>query len=202
MFRKSAFIGCLLCLAAPGAYAQSDYMQLRADTGFYMGLAVGRSETRDFCTTIGGACDAKDVTYGVFGGYQINRNFGVEIGFHDLGEARTSGFCAGIACVASSETKIFELVGTAGVPFTDNFSVYLKAGIFRFDTDLTFTGFPDSNDKGTKGTFGIGAQYKIGRQFAARVEWQRYLSVTTGVIGAGSPDGDVGVWRASGLFRF
>ena len=201
MLRKTAFIiGSLLCLAAPGAYAQSDYMQLRVDTGWYMGLSVGRSESRDICTTIGGACDAKDVTYGVFGGYQINRNFGVELGFHDFGEAKSDGFSLGGAPGSfTSETRVLELVGTAGLPLTDNFSVYLKAGIFRFDTDAFATGFGQVSDKGTKGTFGLGAQYKIGRHFAARVEWQRYLDVTSAILGV---DGDIGVWRASGLYRF
>lgn len=200
MIGRTAFItGCLLSLAAPGVYAQSD-PQLRMDTGFYMGLAVGRSESRDVCTTIGGACDAKDVTYGVFGGYQFNRNFGVELGFHDFGEAKTDGFnAAGAAGSFTSETKVLELVGTAGVPLTDNFSLYVKGGIFRFDTDAFLTGFGQASDKGYKGTFGFGAQYKLGRNFAARAEWQRYLKVTNGILGV---DGDIGVWRASGLYKF
>ena len=200
--RIALIAGCLLCLAAPGAYAQSD-MQLRVDTGFYMGLGIGRSESRDLCTTIGGACDAKDVTYGVFAGYQFNRHLGVEIGYHDFGEAITTGFCGGVGavCSFSSETRALEIVGTAGLPLTDAFSIYLKAGFFRFDTDAFFTGFGQVSDKGTKGTFGIGAQYKLGRHFAVRAEWQRYLGVTSDIFG-GVVDGDIGVWRASGLYKF
>lgn len=203
MKRKTALIvGCLLSLAAPAAYAQSD-LKLQLDPGFYVGLGVGRAEAKDFCTSFGGACDAKDVTWNIFAGYQINRYFAVELGYNNFGDATTSGFTGGGApATLTAETTAIELVGVATVPLTDAFSLYAKAGVYRSDTDLNGTGAAvgAASDKETGGTFGLGAQYNINRNFAARLEWQRYMGVVSNFLG--TADGDIAVLRLTTRYKF
>ena len=203
MIRKTFIIaGCLLGLAAPTAHAQSD-VRLRMDSHFYIGAGIGRSEARDFCGALGGACDAKDMSWNIFAGYQITPNFAVEVGYNDFGKATSSGFIGGAPGAISSESTAVEIVGLAGAPLTDTFSVYLKAGFFRFDTDAVGTGSSAGlavSDDGSGATFGVGAEYSFTRNLAARLEWQRYLSVTESILGAG--DGDIGVLRWTTRYKF
>src|SRR3990172_7235075 len=80
-------VAALLCglVAASQASAQ----------GFYIGGRVGQSSfdddnaIPDLITS--GTVDDKDTGFKIFGGYQFNRNFGVELAWVDLGKASYSG---------------------------------------------------------------------------------------------------------------
>lgn len=202
MSRKVALIAaCLLGLLVPAAHAQTD-MKLRMDSGFYVGAGIGRAEQRGFCTGL--ACDTKDFSWNIFAGYQVNRHFAVELGYADFGKATVSGFFPpGLTPGAvSTETTAVELLGIAAVPLTDSFSFYAKAGFFHYDSDGTGTGgaLASASDKGTEITFGVGAEYHINRSIGARLEWQRYLSVGSGIFGV--DNGDVTVLRLTTRYRF
>ena len=102
----------------------------------------------------------------------------------------------------STETTALELLGIAAVPLTESFSLYLKAGFFRYDSDGTGTGgaLASASEKGTEITFGLGAEYLITRNVGARLEWQRYFSVGSGILGV--DDGDISVLRLTTRYRF
>ena len=202
MNRMVALIaGCLLSAASIAAHAQPAGPQLKMDSGFYIGAGVGRSEAREFCS-IGGACDAKDMSWNLFAGYQFNRYFAVEGGYVDFGEATTSGFVGGLPTTVTAKTTAVELLAVGLLPITDNFAAYAKLGFFRYDSDGEATGgiVATSNGKGTELTFGLGAQYGFGRNFAARVEWQRYLDVGSRILGL--ERADIGVVRLGARYRF
>jgi len=187
--------------ASPAALAQSPGVKLNMDSGFYLGAGIGRSEARDFCS-IGGACDPRDLTGNLFAGYRFNRHFALEGGYIDFGEATTSGFVGGVTTRVTAETTAFELVAVGRVPLTDNFSLYGKAGFFRYDSEGVATGglVNTSSGKGTELTFGFGAEYAFTPALAARVEWQRYLDVGSEVVGV--QKADIGVMRLGAYFKF
>lgn len=197
----AAMIGLVLSLTSLAAHAQEPGVRLHMDSGFYLGVGVGRSEARNFCS-IGGACDAKDMAWNLFAGYQINRHFAVEGGYVDFGEATTSGFVGGVAGSLSSESTAFELLAVGLLPLSDTFSLYAKGGFFRYDSDGSGTGSlaGSSSDEGTELTFGLGAEYRFARTLAARLEWQRYLEVGSGIPGISN--GDVTVLRLAARYRF
>jgi OOP family OmpA-OmpF porin len=203
MNRITALIaGCLSMLAPAAAHAQASGVPLQMDSGLYVGAGIGRSEARDFCTTLGGACDAKAMTWNLFAGYKFNRHFGVEAAYSDFGKAKTSGFIGGVASSATAETTAAELVAVGFLPLTDQFSLYAKGGFFRYDSDGSAIGgvVDTSSDKGTELTFGLGAEYGAARGIGLRVEWQRYLSVGSGVLTL--PKADIGVLRLGARYRF
>jgi OOP family OmpA-OmpF porin len=203
MNRTIAFIaGCLSMLASAGAQSQSGGVPLQMDSGFYVGAGLGRSEARDFCTYIGGSCDAKDMSWNLFAGYKFNRHIGIEGGYSDFGEAKSSGFVGGVPSSVSIKTKALELVAVGFLPLTDQFSFYAKGGFFRYDSDGTGTGgLPASaSDKGTELTFGLGAEYGFTHGVGLRVEWQRYLSVGSGVLCL--PKADIAMIRAAARYKF
>jgi OOP family OmpA-OmpF porin len=193
---------CLSMLAPAAAHAQASGMPLKMDSGFYAGLGIGRSEARDFCTTIGGACDAKAMSWNLFAGYKLNRYFAVEAAYSDFGKAKTSGFVGGVASSVTSESTAAELVAVGFLPLTDQFSFYAKGGFFRYDSDGSGTGAfaGAASDKGTELTFGLGAEYGFAGGIGLRAEWQRYLSVGSGFLNV--PKADIGVVRVGARYRF
>ena len=75
------FAAAMACAAPAGAQ------------GFYVGGSIGQMKAKDACSGISGAgvsCDDKDTAWRILGGYQVNRNFGAEVGYHDFGKAKAS----------------------------------------------------------------------------------------------------------------
>jgi OOP family OmpA-OmpF porin len=191
----------LLMLASVAVQAAQPDLKLRMDTGFYLGAMVGRSEARDYCT-LGGACDSKDTKASLFLGYSFNRNFAIEAAYVNLGEASNSGFVGGVATTIKTDTKLLELVGVGLLPLADSFALYVKAGLFRFDSEGAAAGALTavSSERGNDFTVGVGAQYEFARDVAARVEWQRYFDIGSGI--ARGPKFDNNVLRVGARYKF
>jgi OOP family OmpA-OmpF porin len=168
---------------------------------FYVGGSIGQTDVKDGCTGIsdipGLSCDDEDTSWKIFGGYQFNRNFALEVGYVDLGEVTANG----LGVNASIEATGFELVGVGMLPLGNNFSLYGKIGLYRADTKAEATAGAFSlreEESNTDLTFGIGAQFDLSKQFAIRAEWQRYQDVGGGDIG----ESDIDVISIGALFRF
>ena len=189
----------LMSWTSAGAQAQATGMQLNMDSGFYLGAGVGKSRTGDGCF---GVCDTTSRSWNVSAGYQVNPYFALEAGYADLGEAVTSGTLVGVPVTARLETTVIEFVGVGMLPITDAFSFYAKAGIYRYDTDSSTTGAAvgTSSETGAGFTFAGGLQYSFTRNIAARLEWQSYSDVGTGV--SGLEKDDVIVWRLGARYKF
>jgi OOP family OmpA-OmpF porin len=205
MKTKKALVGGLLAVTALAL--SSAALAQRRDTGFYIGGSFGQSEFDVDCegTT---SCDDSDTAWKIFGGYQINRNFAVEVGYGSLGEtkASTPPFFVGPTLIPAADIKIevnaWEVVGVGSLPVADRFSLFGKVGLYGADTDIevSFAGFgtvTESEDN-VDLTFGIGARYDFTRNFGVRAEWQRYSDVKVGDFG----DMNVDVLSVGILFRF
>jgi len=161
-----------------------------AGPAFYAGLSFGQSSVDVDCSGVPG-CDDSDSAWKILGGYRFNRNLAVELGYTDLGEASIDGGALG---TFSAEATAFEVVAVGSWPVTNEFSVYGKVGVFRWDVDATGTGSLaafSGSDSGTDITFGAGVQYDFTKQFGVRGEWQRY-----------SADDDIDVISIGVVFRF
>jgi OOP family OmpA-OmpF porin len=135
----------------------------------YLGASIGRSDLGD-CGVAGPgiSCDEKDTAWKVFGGYQINRTWAVELGYTNLGEASASGPGGS----ATAKVTAFELLGIAAIPIGP-VSAYGKLGFAR--GKLKGGGLAAGiSDTATDLTYGIGVQYDFTKQVGLRGEWQRY----------------------------
>src|SRR5437660_8728072 len=120
MTRDKALIAAMLGAAVMTAPAVS-MAQARGDTGWYVGGSVGQSKAKvDDCAGFS-SCDTKAAAFGILGGYQINRNFAAELGYHDFGRVTLSGPGSG-----NIKASAAELVGLGAYPFANWFSVYAK----------------------------------------------------------------------------
>src|SRR5687767_10640207 len=84
---------------------------------WYIGGTLGQAELKDACAGVSD-CDEKDTAWRILGGYQFNRHFAAELGYHDLGEAS--------APAGTSEANAWELVGIGSYPIANQFSIYGK----------------------------------------------------------------------------
>ncbi|HUQ75354.1 MAG TPA: porin family protein [Burkholderiales bacterium] len=148
----------------------------------YVGGGLGRANYK--------APSETDTAWRVFGGYQINRNFAAEIGYHNLGEVN---FVQG-----QRNAKVWELVGIGAFPVATNLSVYGKLGAYYAKSELQSAVVPSGDDTQGGLTYGFGAQYDFTQQMGVRAEWQRYDQVG----GARTGETDIDVMNVSLLYRF
>ena len=151
--------------------------QARGDTGWYLGASVGQSKARHVNCAGFDSCDSKAAAFGILGGYQINRNFAAELGYHDFGRVTFSA--PGVS--GNIKASAAELVGLGAYPFANRFSVYGKLGAYRAEAKLSASlaglGSGSLKDRTTDLTFGFGARYDVTRETGVRAEWQRYKNV-------------------------
>jgi len=182
-----AVLGLAAAAFALPAAAQVD------TSAFYIGGSVGQSKFKDGCSGLPGgvSCDEKDTAWRVLGGYQFNRNFAAELGYHDFGEIKASapGFNA------SEKASVWELVGVGLFPIVNQFGVYGKLGLHHGEAKLD-SNLGSAKDTGNGWTGGLGAQYDIMPALGLRAEWQRYLKV------GGESDNKVDVLNLGAIWRF
>jgi OOP family OmpA-OmpF porin len=161
---------------ATSAFALPAAAQLNMSS-VYIGGSLGRSDFR--------VPDERDTAWRIFGGYQLNRNFAAEVGYHNLGSVHVPGGEYG--------TNLWELVGVGMLPVANALSVYGKLGGYYGKTRV-----PGRDDNNGGLTYGIGAQYDFMRQAAVRLEWQRYDKVGNSNTG----ETDVDVLNVGLLYKF
>jgi OOP family OmpA-OmpF porin len=163
------------------------------DRGWYIGGTIGKTDVDLECGG-GITCDDSDTAWRILGGYQLNRNFAVEAGYHDFGKASQS--IPGLS--ADFKAKAWEIVGVGAVPIGSQFALYGKAGFYRGEVDVR-TGGQSTEETNTDLTFGFGAQYNFNRQLGLRAEWQRYADMgDNSTIG----ESDVDVLSVGIVYRF
>jgi OOP family OmpA-OmpF porin len=173
MRRDRVLVAALLGAAVMAAPAVS-MAQARGDTGWYVGASVGQSRAKVADCAGFSSCDTKAAAFGILGGYQINRNFAAELGYHDFGRVTLSGPGS-----ANIKANAAEFVGLGAYPFANRFSVYGKLGAYHAESKLSppGSGSVSLKDRNTDLTFGFGAQYDVTREAGVRAEWQRYKNV-------------------------
>lgn len=193
---KSARSGVMILALAAGASvavpAAAQGMQQ-----FYVGGTIGQTTASDGCSGIivpGITCNDSDTAWRILGGYRINPNVSVELGYQDLGKVRATGFGVDGEVTAN----VWELVAVGTLPLRNRFSVYGKLGGYRGDTDLSSNAGFSGSDTNTDFTFGVGGQYDFSPQVAFRAEYQSYQNVGGGTVG----ESDFDVISVGALFNF
>lgn len=190
----AGLFGAAVALSAPAAFAQA-----QADRGWYGGFSIGQSKADCDTSGTGLSCDDSDTAWKIFGGYQINRTWGVELGYTDLGEISATGGGVNI----NVESTAWDLVGVGTFPINNQFSVYGKLGFYRAETEVSSNVAGGSGDKNTTDfTFGVGVRYDFTRNVGLRAEWQRYSGVEAPNTTVTAGDSDIDVLSVAVIWRF
>lgn len=166
MYGKTLFavfsVAALIVVAQP-ATAQ--------DTGIYVGAGLGISGARQVCANAPtGGCDDRETSLRLFGGYQMNRNLGVEGGYQYFGT-----FSRGSRGLVSNAVDV---VVVGSWPFTQEFSAYGKAGGY-----LARTSSAPASEDNSGFVYGLGVEWALNKDLGLRGEWQRYNNVGGGGLG-------------------
>lgn len=167
-----------------------------ADTGFYGGLGLGRSDSEANAGAITGAKDNKDNAWKAFAGYQINRNFAVEGGYADLGRASVIG----PAGAASFDSQAWQASVVGSLPLNQQFAVTGKVGVARTSTDVVGNVGATpvvASDHNTDATYGLGLRYDFDKALGVRGEWERFRT-----SGSDFGKSNVDVFSINGIYRF
>jgi OOP family OmpA-OmpF porin len=168
--------------------SQASAQAQQSAAGFYVGGSLGQSSfdkeiVRELLTS--GRVDTSDTGFKVFGGYQFNRNFGLELAYVDLGKASYSGSFVlpppngqTISVTgANVEVTGVNLSAVGAWPVATNFDVFGKIGFLSWEDKASGLAdgapFSDKID-GTDLSFGFGASWHLTRNVRLRVEWERF----------------------------
>ncbi|MDP1901864.1 MAG: OmpA family protein [Rubrivivax sp.] len=181
-------LACLAALTALPAAAQQEGGYFYGGIGAGLGRAqidqerISSTLLGAGLTTSGFTADNKSNHWRLFGGYQMNRNFGLEASYFDLGKFsfNTNTTPAGsLSGQARMQGGGLDLVGT--LPVSERFSLLGRVGVQRTRTRDTFAGSgavsvlnpnPSKRDTGYK--VGVGMQYDVTPNFLVRGEVDRY----------------------------
>ncbi|MGN5138172.1 porin OmpA [Aeromonas sp. 164P] len=107
---------------------------------------------------------------GVFGGYQINQNLGLELGYDYLGKYKYDAVKSGTAFSDEVTAQLAQLTLKLGFPVTDSLDLYGRVGGGYGWTDTKDDVYTDDSRFVMVGA--LGAEYAFNRDWAARLEYQ------------------------------
>jgi OOP family OmpA-OmpF porin len=180
-----------------------------ADGGWYLGVGTGASNYSDnlskqianayagnafYTLTSARTTDSSDTAAQVFVGYKFTPWIALELGYQDLGEARTRYDLAPINSPQGKPPSVngryrandvnATVVGT--LPINEHFELLARAGIsdvrLKYD-EHGVDGHGDAfntdygSDNGTHPLFGIGALWRFSPQFSVRFDLDRNFNV-------------------------
>lgn len=163
---------------------------LAADQGFYMGANVGASSH-----DVSGNGELKEnpTTWGIYGGYDFNKNFALEAGYQDLGTSKAGGL------EAKNQALSLDVVGK--LPVTDSIGVYGKAGLAYIDRDISGAGV-DEGLSGTAAKFAVGAEFKATQSIGVRTEVAYLTGAPTYESAQGSFDKNTTLFTVGMNYKF
>ena len=183
-------LATLSCLGTTSSYAQQDLNAAYP----YLGVSAGRAKANVDESNIAAAVTGPGVThtitgsderrtgYKVFGGYQMNRYFGVEAGYFNLGKSTFTSTTTPAGTLNGQlrvEGLNLDLVATA--PLSENFSLIGRIGAQNAKTRGTFAGSgaalvanPTPSRRETNYKAGVGMQYAVTSSLLVRAEVERY----------------------------
>ncbi|MGL5044650.1 MAG: outer membrane beta-barrel protein, partial [Plesiomonas sp.] len=107
---------------------------------------------------------------GVFGGYQINKNLGLELGYDYLGKYKYDSVKSGAAFSDEVTAQLAQLTLKLGFPVTDNLDLYGRVGGGYGWADTKSDVYKDDSRFVMVGA--LGAEYAFNLDWAARLEYQ------------------------------
>jgi len=143
-----------------------------ADTGLYVGASIGSSHLdQDFS---GFNLDTDATAYRFFGGFQFGDALGIEAGYHTFGDFAETFDLGGVSTRTELSADGWTLGGTLGLPLSEQFALFGRAGVFVWDADVEVDGFSVSVPGDENPYYGGGAKFDVTPKLSLIGDWTRY----------------------------
>lgn len=147
----------------------SDNSAWYAPGSAYLGFNAGRSNFRQGCGTGVFNCGDKDNAYSLYGGSMFSNNFGLELGYLDMGSIDRGG--------GTTKAHGINLSLVGKVPLTPTWGLFGKVGTTYGRTSVTSTpgsGVPSGDEDGFGLSLGAGVSYDFTDRWSAVLQWERH----------------------------
>jgi opacity protein-like surface antigen len=147
-----------------------------AGPGPYVGVGIASADhSYKLPGTVGGDTDGYKASGKIFGGYDFDQRFGVEVGYTDFRTSSHNYTLNGVNGRAESEGDSFYVAGKATHPITEQVSLFGKLGAARNKSDLSSTnGVFNRSESKTELYGALGVQYNLNQKVALTAEYERY----------------------------
>jgi OOP family OmpA-OmpF porin len=167
-------LGVFGLMASSGAHAQTSGTAASNSSWYspnnaYIGFNAGQSSYRQGCGTGTFNCGDKDDAYSIYGGSMLNNNFGLELGYVNMGDIGRGGG------TTKAEGINLSLVGK--LPLSQSFSLFGKVGTTYGRTkvsSLPGSGVTAGNEDGFGLSVGAGVSYDFSERWSAVLQWDRH----------------------------
>lgn len=141
--------------------------------GGYVGVNFGQSR-HDFDDAGLRALsrDEKDNAWKIYGGFEFNKTWGVEVGYADFGNLRNT-YTVG---TLNAKSRGVYTAGTVTLPLGEHFSLFGKLGVTANHSSASG---PAGSVSGNQGSLmgGVGAAFNITKNIAVAVEYENFGKV-------------------------
>lgn len=186
--------------------------------GWYGGVAAGESAVHiadrdwDDGTLVNDKLKNKGVAYKIIAGYRFTPHLDVELSYMHLADTRFTAFEPGVlssvwqsgSVTGRAEAKGMNLEGVLAWPFKQRFALFVKGGIFMWDTTmvsaptvsggtLTLGDVLTAYDDGMSVIYGVGGDLRFRGDWHARLEWEHTTVRFAGIMDRGVDFPSLGV---------
>jgi OOP family OmpA-OmpF porin len=150
--------------------------------GIYIGANIGQGTTKlddsgFTSTTTSVSRHETNTGFKLYGGYEFTRNWGVELGYAELGELNNVYSQGGVDATLKYKAKSLYVAGTGTVAISDQFSLFGKLGYANNRSSVNFSSvFGTGSDSFTKSgvMFGAGATYSFNKNIGMSLEYDDF----------------------------
>jgi len=143
-----------------------------AGDGFYAAASIGSASLDD---DFDGLEINDDTTaYRLTAGWQANRYFALEVGYHNFGDFEQSFTIDGISGKAKLSADGYTLGVTGRYPLWSKVDLMGRAGAFFWDGEADINNVSQATPEDSNLFFGLGLSYDLSDSFAVTTDWTRY----------------------------
>ena len=140
----------------------------------YVGIQVGTSRADIDCSGTT-SCDKSDTSFKLLGGYKLTPEWGLEVGYTDLGEISGSAVVPGVGLTnLKIEGTSLGFGAAYHIPFSADWNGVARFGIARNKADLTVVAGSQSGSESqskTKPYLGFGVGYALSKELSLTGVW-------------------------------
>jgi OOP family OmpA-OmpF porin len=172
----AAAMACGMSAQAQTTTSSSGSGAWYAPAGGYIGFNAGQSNYRQGCGTGLFSCGDKDDAFSIYGGSMLNNNFGLELGYFDMGDIGRAG--------GTTEARGLNLSLVGRVPLGERVGLFGKLGTTYGSTKVSSSpgsGVTAGDEDGFGVSVGVGVNFDINQNWSAVLQWDRHEMKFAGI---------------------